>query len=149
MYQSIFHQAQLDAYIMERNALMGKTKGTQSELEKLSRQYAQLLGNQNNKQKIKYVLKIKEENIALKQVNLRVNITLIYSILSSIRRILFSKKIVYFNIMLDIQYPECAHHQLERCSVKKWRKLGDEMIYSINISDFIDISFLSISGTHG
>jgi len=39
-------------------------------MEALGRNYAQLLGHQNQKQKIKHVIKIKDENCALKKVNL-------------------------------------------------------------------------------
>ncbi len=40
----------------------------QGEVEKLSREYAKLIGHQNQKQKIQHVLKIKEENNSLKLV---------------------------------------------------------------------------------
>ena len=53
---------------MEREALMGRSQHAQSEVEKLSRDYAKLLGHQNQKQKIKHVLKLKEENITLTKV---------------------------------------------------------------------------------
>lgn len=43
-------------------------KDTQAEMERLGRDYAQLLGHQNNKQKIKHIVKIKDENYALKKV---------------------------------------------------------------------------------
>lgn len=40
----------------------------QSEAQKLSEQYARLLGHQNQKQKIQHVKKLKDENAGLKQV---------------------------------------------------------------------------------
>lgn len=61
-------QEQLAAFEAERLALLGRSKDAQSEVEKLSREYAKLLGHQNQKQKIRHVLKLKEENNNLKQV---------------------------------------------------------------------------------
>ena len=37
-------------------------------MNKLSEKYAQILGHQNNKQKIRHIQKLKEENIMLKNV---------------------------------------------------------------------------------
>jgi len=53
---------------MEKQLLLGKSKHDERELEMLSRNYAKLLGHQNQKQKIHHILKIKEENLGLKQV---------------------------------------------------------------------------------
>ena len=61
-------QDQLDAFEAERRALMSVSTTAQSEVEKLSRDYAKLLGHQNQKQKIQHILKIKEENNSLKMV---------------------------------------------------------------------------------
>ncbi len=61
-------QDQLDAFEAERQALLGQNKNAQHEVQKLSRDYAKLLGHQNHKQKIQHVLKLKEENITLNQV---------------------------------------------------------------------------------
>lgn len=47
---------------------LGMNKDTQAEMERLGRNYAQLLGHQNQKQKIKHIVKIKDENYALKKV---------------------------------------------------------------------------------
>ena len=47
---------------------MSVSTTAQSEVEKLSRDYAKLLGHQNQKQKIQHILKIKEENNSLKMV---------------------------------------------------------------------------------
>lgn len=44
-------------------------KDAQKEVEKLSRDYAKLLGHQNQKQKIKHILKLKDENNSLKIVS--------------------------------------------------------------------------------
>ncbi|XP_078117386.1 hyaluronan mediated motility receptor isoform X2 [Sander vitreus] len=60
-------QEQLNAFAAERNALLNENGANQEELNKLSDAYARLLGHQNQKQKIKHVMKLKDENIALKQ----------------------------------------------------------------------------------
>ncbi|XP_030001952.1 hyaluronan mediated motility receptor isoform X2 [Sphaeramia orbicularis] len=60
-------QEQLNAFAAERNALLNENGANQEELNKLSDAYARLLGHQNQKQKIKHVMKLKDENITLKQ----------------------------------------------------------------------------------
>ncbi|XP_053936030.1 hyaluronan mediated motility receptor isoform X2 [Cuculus canorus] len=60
-------QQQLDAFEAEKNALLNEHGAAQEELNKLSEAYAKLLGHQNQKQKIKHVMKLKEENTHLKQ----------------------------------------------------------------------------------
>ena len=40
------------------------------QVAKLGQQYAKLLGHQNKKQKIHHVIKLKDENIALKNVSM-------------------------------------------------------------------------------
>ncbi|NXV75909.1 HMMR protein, partial [Atlantisia rogersi] len=60
-------QQQLDAFEAERNALLNENGAAQEELNKLSDAYAKLLGHQNQKQKIKHVMKLKEQNTNLKQ----------------------------------------------------------------------------------
>ncbi len=61
-------QEQLNAFAAERNALLNENGANQEELNRLSDAYARLLGHQNQKQKIKHVMKLKDENISLKQV---------------------------------------------------------------------------------
>lgn len=61
-------QEQLNAFAAERNALLNGNGANQEELNKLADAYARLLGHQNQKQKIKHVVKLKDENISLKQV---------------------------------------------------------------------------------
>ncbi|XP_060064397.1 hyaluronan mediated motility receptor-like [Ylistrum balloti] len=58
---------QLDAFELEKQALMGRSKNAQAEVDKLSKEYAKLLGHQNQKQKIHHIIKIKEENNSLKK----------------------------------------------------------------------------------
>ncbi|XP_042311714.1 hyaluronan mediated motility receptor isoform X2 [Sceloporus undulatus] len=60
-------QQQLDAYEAEKNALLNEHGAAQEELNKINDAYAKLLGHQNQKQKIKHVMKLKEENTQLKQ----------------------------------------------------------------------------------
>ncbi|XP_009982073.1 PREDICTED: hyaluronan mediated motility receptor, partial [Tauraco erythrolophus] len=60
-------QQQLDAFEAEKNVLLNEHGAAQEELNKLSDAYAKLLGHQNQKQKIKHVMKLKEENTHLKQ----------------------------------------------------------------------------------
>lgn len=64
----LFPQEQLNAFAAERNALLNENGVNQEELNKLADAYARLLGHQNQKQKIKHVMKLKDENISLKQV---------------------------------------------------------------------------------
>ncbi|XP_043983953.1 hyaluronan mediated motility receptor [Gambusia affinis] len=60
-------QEQLNAFAAERDALLNENGANQEELNKLADAYACLLGHQNQKQKIKHVMKLKDENISLKQ----------------------------------------------------------------------------------
>ncbi|XP_015731441.1 hyaluronan mediated motility receptor [Coturnix japonica] len=60
-------QQQLDAFEAEKNALLNEQGAAQEELNKLSEAYAKLLGHQNQKQKIKHVMKLKEDNTHLQQ----------------------------------------------------------------------------------
>ncbi|XP_065590569.1 hyaluronan mediated motility receptor [Cyrtonyx montezumae] len=60
-------QQQLDAFEAEKNSLLNEHGAAQEELTKLSEAYAKLLGHQNQKQKIKHVMKLKEDNTHLRQ----------------------------------------------------------------------------------
>ncbi|AWP12380.1 putative hyaluronan mediated motility receptor-like [Scophthalmus maximus] len=60
-------QEQLNAFAAERNVLLNENGTNQEELNKLADAYARLLGHQNQKQKIKHVMKLKDENVSLKQ----------------------------------------------------------------------------------
>ena len=57
---------QLEAYEVEKSALESQNKARESDLRQLATQYGQLLGHQNHNQKIKHMVKLKEENVALK-----------------------------------------------------------------------------------
>lgn len=61
-------QEQLDNFAAERDSLLHEKGATQAELNKLAGAYANLLGHQNQKQKIRHMIKLKEENFGLKQV---------------------------------------------------------------------------------
>ncbi|XP_060596153.1 hyaluronan mediated motility receptor-like isoform X2 [Ruditapes philippinarum] len=58
---------QIDSYEMEKQLLLGQSKDTRAEMERLGKSYVDLLSHQNHKQKIKHIEKIKNENFALKQ----------------------------------------------------------------------------------
>ncbi|KAK3100424.1 hypothetical protein FSP39_019743 [Pinctada imbricata] len=58
---------QLDAFELEKQALLGRSNHAQAEIDKLSTQYAKLLGHQNQKQKIHHIIKMKEENNSLRK----------------------------------------------------------------------------------
>ncbi|XP_072295920.1 hyaluronan mediated motility receptor [Eucyclogobius newberryi] len=60
-------QEQLNAFAAEKNALLNENGANQEELNKLSDAYARLMGHQNQRQKIKHVVKLKDENLTLKQ----------------------------------------------------------------------------------
>ncbi|OBS59628.1 hypothetical protein A6R68_09246, partial [Neotoma lepida] len=57
---------QLDAFEAEKQALLNEHGATQEQLNKIRDSYAELLGHQNLKQKIKHVVKLKDENSQLK-----------------------------------------------------------------------------------
>uniref|UniRef100_A0A8D0H907 Hyaluronan mediated motility receptor n=1 Tax=Sphenodon punctatus TaxID=8508 RepID=A0A8D0H907_SPHPU len=72
LYEDLYNKAkpfqeQLDAYEAEKNAFLNEHGAAQEELYKLSDAYAKLLGHQNQRQKIKHVMKLKEDNAQLKQ----------------------------------------------------------------------------------
>lgn len=64
----VFLQEQLNGFAAERDALLSENGVNQVELNRLADAYACLLGHQNQKQKIKHVVKLKGENVTLKQV---------------------------------------------------------------------------------
>ncbi|XP_075398042.1 hyaluronan mediated motility receptor [Tenrec ecaudatus] len=71
LYEELYNktkpfQLQLDAFEAERQALLNEHGAAQDQLNKLSDSYAKLLGHQNLKQKIKHVVKLKDENSQLK-----------------------------------------------------------------------------------
>ncbi|XP_006898987.1 PREDICTED: hyaluronan mediated motility receptor [Elephantulus edwardii] len=71
LYEELYNktkpfQLQLDAFEAERQALLNEHGAAQEQLNKLSDSYAKLLGHQNLKQKIKHVVKLKDENSQLK-----------------------------------------------------------------------------------
>lgn len=57
---------QLEAYEVEKTTLESQNKARESDLKQLATQYGQLLGHQNHNQKIKHMVKLKEENVTLK-----------------------------------------------------------------------------------
>jgi len=57
---------QLEGFEMEKRALLSQSEAAQGEVKKLATQYGSLLGHQNHQQKIHHVVKIKQENVGLK-----------------------------------------------------------------------------------
>ncbi|KAL6045286.1 hypothetical protein STEG23_023112, partial [Scotinomys teguina] len=71
LYEELYNktkpfQQQLDAFEAEKQALLNEHGATQEQLNKVRDSYAELLGHQNLKQKIKHVVKLKDENSQLK-----------------------------------------------------------------------------------
>ncbi|XP_021083963.1 hyaluronan mediated motility receptor isoform X2 [Mesocricetus auratus] len=71
LYEELYNktkpfQQQLDAFEAEKQALLNERGATQEQLNKIRDSYAELLGHQNLKQKIKHVVKLKDENSQLK-----------------------------------------------------------------------------------
>lgn len=71
LYEELYNktkpfQEQLDAFEAEKQALLNERGATQEQLNKIRDSYAELLGHQNLKQKIKHVVKLKDENSQLK-----------------------------------------------------------------------------------
>jgi hyaluronan-mediated motility receptor len=59
---------QLEAFDAERQALELKKETAEGEMRELGLRYAEILGHQNHKQKIKHVIKLKEQINDLKKV---------------------------------------------------------------------------------
>ncbi|KAB0374078.1 hypothetical protein FD755_014334 [Muntiacus reevesi] len=71
LYEELYNktkpfQLQLDAFEAEKQALLNEHGAAQEQLNNLRDSYAKLLGHQNLKQKIKHVVKLKDENSNLK-----------------------------------------------------------------------------------
>lgn len=62
------YQEKIDSLEDQNRLLRSQTITAQQEAQRLSEQYAKLLGHQNQKQKIQHVKKLKDENASLKQV---------------------------------------------------------------------------------
>jgi len=62
---------QLDAFAAEKDFLLNSKNMAHQELDDLNKKYGQLMGHQNQKQKIRHVVKLKEENYKLKQENVK------------------------------------------------------------------------------
>ena len=63
------YRDQVDGLEELNHFLRNQTSSAQTEAQKLSDQYTKLLGHQNQKQKIHYVKKIKDENSGMRQVS--------------------------------------------------------------------------------
>ena len=58
---------QLESYELEKAALLNRNQEVQGEVKKLASQYGQLLGHQNHKQKIQHLVKLKQENVVMRE----------------------------------------------------------------------------------
>ena len=58
---------QLESFEMEKAALQERNKEAEGEVKKLATQYGQLLGHQNHKQKIQHLVKLKQENVDMRE----------------------------------------------------------------------------------
>ena len=67
---------QLESFEVERNALLAQNKQKQSEMSKLASEYAKLLGHQNHKQKIHHLVRIKQENLDMREEIAKLNVEL-------------------------------------------------------------------------
>merc|ERR1712001_717577 len=57
---------QLESYEMEKDALLTQKKEAQGQVQKLADRYANLLGHQNHKQKIHHLVRLKKENLDMR-----------------------------------------------------------------------------------
>ena len=62
---------QLDAFEAEKMKLEELNKANESSLKSLAEQHGKMLGHQNHKQKINYLVKIKQDNVNLAQENIK------------------------------------------------------------------------------
>jgi hyaluronan-mediated motility receptor len=60
------YRDQLEAFELERRALVAQSQVAEGEAQKLAVQNGRLLGHQNHSQKIQHVVKLKQENVGLK-----------------------------------------------------------------------------------
>ena len=71
-YEALLHliepfKEQLDSFEMEKAVLLARNKEAEGEVKKLATQYGQLLGHQNHKQKIQHLVKLKQENVDMRE----------------------------------------------------------------------------------
>merc|ERR1719330_257902 len=58
---------QLESYEMEKDALLTQKKEAQGQVQKLADRYTNLLGHQNHKQKIHHLVRLKQENLDMRE----------------------------------------------------------------------------------
>lgn len=56
-------------FAIDKDQLLSQNTEAKHDLVSLSKKYATLLGHQNQKQKIKHVMKLKQDNLNLKHVS--------------------------------------------------------------------------------
>jgi hypothetical protein len=67
---------QLESFEMERNALLAQKREAQGQVQKLATEYANLLGHQNHKQKIHHLIRLKQENLDMREELAKMNLEL-------------------------------------------------------------------------
>merc|ERR1711974_192660 len=67
---------QLESFETERSALLAEKRETQGKMSKLFDEYANLLGHQNHKQKIHHLVRLKQENLDMREELAKVNLEL-------------------------------------------------------------------------
>ena len=67
---------QLESYEMEKDALLTQKKEAQGQVQKLADRYTNLLGHQNHKQKIHHLVRLKQENLDMREELAKVNLEL-------------------------------------------------------------------------
>ena len=78
MFSYIFFifREQLESFESERNALIAEKRETHGKMTKLFDEYANLLGHQNHKQKIHHLVRLKQENLDMREELAKVNLEL-------------------------------------------------------------------------
>ena len=67
---------QLESFETERHALIAEKRETHGKMTKLFDEYANLLGHQNHKQKIHHLVRLKQENLDMREELAKVNLEL-------------------------------------------------------------------------
>merc|ERR1739844_384566 len=67
---------QLESFETERSALLTKKRETHGKMTNLFDEYTNLLGHQNHKQKIKHLVRLKQENLDMREELAKVNLEL-------------------------------------------------------------------------
>ena len=66
----------MESFETERSALLAEKRETHGKMTKLFDEYANLLGHQNHKQKIHHLVRLKQENLDMREELAKVNLEL-------------------------------------------------------------------------